>query len=90
MEYLEFELPIKELEEQLQKCMVIGEESDVDVTETCAQIEKNLHRHARISIKTLPLGKKYNCQDIPAVPIPWITSMPFVEIPFWSSMETEM
>ncbi len=42
MEYLEFELPIKELEEQLQKCQIIGEESDVDVTETCQQIEKKL------------------------------------------------
>ena len=42
MEYLEFELPIKELEEQLQKCRVIGQESDVDVTETCSQIEKKL------------------------------------------------
>jgi len=26
MEYLDFELPIKELEEQLDKCMIIGEE----------------------------------------------------------------
>ena len=32
MEYLEFELPIKELEDQLQKCKIIGEESDVDVS----------------------------------------------------------
>ncbi|AZQ58623.1 acetyl-CoA carboxylase carboxyltransferase subunit alpha [Maribacter sp. MJ134] len=42
MEYLDFELPIKELEEQLDKCMIIGAESDVDVTETCKQIEKKL------------------------------------------------
>lgn len=42
MEYLDFELPIKELEEQLDKCMIIGEESEVDVTETCKQIEKKL------------------------------------------------
>ena len=42
MEYLDFELPIKELEDQLQKCQVIGEESEVDVTETCKQIEKKL------------------------------------------------
>lgn len=42
MEYLEFELPIKELEDQLLKCKVIGEESEVDVTETCTQIEKKL------------------------------------------------
>ncbi|GGG60349.1 acetyl-CoA carboxylase carboxyltransferase subunit alpha [Bizionia arctica] len=42
MEYLEFELPIKELEDQLQKCEIIGKESEVDVTETCKQIEKKL------------------------------------------------
>lgn len=42
MEYLEFELPIKELEDQLSKCQVIGKESDVDVTQTCEQIEKKL------------------------------------------------
>ena len=42
MEYLEFELPIKELEDQLQKCKVIGDESEVDVTETCKQIQEKL------------------------------------------------
>jgi len=42
MEYLDFELPIKELEEQLNKCAIIGEESDVDVSETCKQIEGKL------------------------------------------------
>ena len=42
MEYLDFELPIKDLEEQLTKCAVIGEESDVDVTATCKKIEKKL------------------------------------------------
>ncbi len=42
MEYLDFEQPIKELEEQLEKCSIIGQESDVDVTNTCKQIEKKL------------------------------------------------
>ena len=42
MEYLDFELPIKELEDQLSKCEIIGKESDVDVTQTCEQIEKKL------------------------------------------------
>ncbi|WP_026753170.1 acetyl-CoA carboxylase carboxyltransferase subunit alpha [Sediminibacter sp. Hel_I_10] len=42
MEYLDFELPIKELEDQLEKCQIIGEESDVDVTQTCKKIEKKL------------------------------------------------
>ncbi|NIJ45723.1 acetyl-CoA carboxylase carboxyl transferase subunit alpha [Wenyingzhuangia heitensis] len=42
MEYLDFELPIKELEEQLQKCAIIGEESEVDVTNTCKEIEEKI------------------------------------------------
>ena len=42
MEYLDFELPIKELEDQLDKCQVIGQESDVDVTATCEQIQQKL------------------------------------------------
>jgi acetyl-CoA carboxylase carboxyl transferase subunit alpha len=42
MEYLDFELPIKDLEEQLTKCEIIGKESNVDVSKTCQQIEKKL------------------------------------------------
>ncbi|MEO8254021.1 MAG: acetyl-CoA carboxylase carboxyltransferase subunit alpha [Flavobacterium sp.] len=42
MEYLDFELPIKELEDQLDKCQVIGQESDVDVTATCTKINEKL------------------------------------------------
>jgi acetyl-CoA carboxylase carboxyl transferase subunit alpha len=42
MEYLDFELPIKELHDQLNKCKLIGKNSDIDVTETCDQIEKKL------------------------------------------------
>ncbi len=42
MEYLDFEQPIKELEEQFEKCSVIGQQSDVDVSNTCKQIEKKL------------------------------------------------
>ncbi|WP_274476356.1 acetyl-CoA carboxylase carboxyltransferase subunit alpha [Mangrovimonas aestuarii] len=53
MEYLEFELPIKELEEQLAKCQLIGEESDVDVTETCKQIEKKLQETKKEIYKNL-------------------------------------
>ena len=42
MEYLDFEQPIKELDQQLEKCQNIGEESDVDVTQTCNNINKRL------------------------------------------------
>ena len=42
MEYLDFELPIKDLEDQLEKCQVIGQESNIDITNTCKQIEKKI------------------------------------------------
>jgi acetyl-CoA carboxylase carboxyl transferase subunit alpha len=40
MEYLDFELPIKELEDQLAKCQVIGQ--NLRCTNTCKQINKKL------------------------------------------------
>ena len=39
MEYLDFELPLKELEDQLDKCNVIGDESKVDVRDTCKKLK---------------------------------------------------
>ena len=42
MEYLDFESPIKELQEQYSKACQIGEDSDVDVSNTCKQIEQKL------------------------------------------------
>ena len=42
MEYLDFELPVKELQEQIAKCQAIGNESSVDVTETCKLLTEKL------------------------------------------------
>lgn len=42
MEYLEFESPIKELQEQYNKCALVGEESGVDVRASCRQIEDKI------------------------------------------------
>ncbi len=42
MEYLDFEQPIKELMEQYEKCTIVGEESGVDVSATCKQIEEKI------------------------------------------------
>ncbi|MCG8184018.1 acetyl-CoA carboxylase carboxyltransferase subunit alpha [Tenacibaculum piscium] len=53
MEYLDFELPIKELEDQLVKCVAIGEESEVDVTETCSKLEKKLEKAKKEIYKNL-------------------------------------
>ncbi len=53
MEYLDFELPIKELNEQYIKACKIGEESDVDVTNTCVQIKKKLEETKKNIYKNL-------------------------------------
>jgi len=53
MEYLDFELPIKELQEQYEKACKIGEESDVDVTKTCSEIEKKLEATKKDIYKNL-------------------------------------
>lgn len=42
MEYLDFELPIKEIVDQLTKCKLIGDENEIDVTDTCEQLEQKL------------------------------------------------
>ncbi len=68
MEYLDFELPIKELEDQLQKCMVIGEESDVDVTETCSQIEKKLQETRKEIYKNLTAWQRVQLSRHPNRP----------------------
>ena len=39
MEYLEFEQPIKDLEEQLQSCQIVGEGSGVNIKQACVEIE---------------------------------------------------
>ncbi len=42
MEYLDFELPIKELMEQYDTCSIVGEESGVDMKLACSQIEDKI------------------------------------------------
>ncbi|MFT4832638.1 MAG: acetyl-CoA carboxylase carboxyl transferase subunit alpha [Psychroserpens sp.] len=68
MEYLDFELPIKELEEQLDKCMIIGKESDVDVTETCKQIEKKLSETRKEIYKNLTAWQRVQLSRHPNRP----------------------
>ena len=42
MEFLEFELPVKEILDQIEKCKSIKDESDVDVTKTYNLLQKKL------------------------------------------------
>ncbi len=68
MEYLEFELPIKELEEQFEKACAIGEESEVDVTDTCKQIEKKLKETKKEIYKNLTPWQRVQLSRHPSRP----------------------
>src|SRR5690606_1324436 len=68
MEYLDFELPIKELEQQLDKCSIIGKESDIDVTDTCKQIEKKLIQTKKEIYKNLTPWQRVQLSRHPSSP----------------------
>jgi len=68
MEYLDFELPIKELEEQLTKCVLIGKDSDVDVTETCKNIETKLLKTKKDIYKNLTAWQRVQLSRHPNRP----------------------
>ena len=68
MEYLDFEMPIKELQDQLQKCKIIGEESDVDVTQTCKKIEKKLLETKKEIYKNLTAWQRVQMSRHPERP----------------------
>lgn len=68
MEYLDFELPIKELQEQLNKCQIIGEESEVDVTETCKKIEDKLAKAKKDIYKNLTAWQRVQLSRHPNRP----------------------
>jgi len=68
MEYLDFELPIKELEDQLDKCIIIGEESDVDVSKTCKGIEKKLEKTKKEIYKNLTAWQRVQLSRHPSRP----------------------
>lgn len=68
MEYLDFELPIKELEDQLDKCQIIGQESDVDVSQTCEQIEIKLEETKKKIYSNLTAWQRVQLSRHPSRP----------------------
>ena len=68
MEYLDFEMPIKDLEEQLKKCELIGKESDVDMAESCKNIEKKLVKTKKDIYKNLTAWQRVQLSRHPNRP----------------------
>ncbi len=68
MEYLDFELPIKELHEQLAKCEILGKESDVDVSATADQIQQKLEETKKNIYQNLTAWQRVQLSRHPSRP----------------------
>ena len=68
MEYLDFELPVKELNDQLEKFKKIASESDVDVTETCKSLNKKLVNVKKKLYKNLTAWQRVQLSRHPSRP----------------------
>ena len=68
MEYLDFELPVKELQEQIAKCQAIGNESSVDVTETCKLLTDKLDTAKKSIYSNLSPWQKVQLSRHPSRP----------------------
>ena len=68
MEYLDFELPVKELDEQIAKCKALGNESSVDVTETFKLLIKQLEDTKKTIYSNLTAWQRVQLSRHPSRP----------------------
>ena len=68
MEYLDFEQPIKDLEDQLDKCLTIEEESGIDISDSCKKIELKLEEVRKEIFSNLTAWQKVQMARHPSRP----------------------
>ncbi len=68
MEYLDFELPIKDLREQILNCKTLGEQSNVDVSKTSKQLEGKLENTMRKVYSNLSAWQRVQLSRHPSRP----------------------
>ncbi len=68
MEYLEFEKPIMALTDQLQKCIELGKENGVDVSDTAKQLKKKIESTKKEIYKKLTPWQKVQLSRHPNRP----------------------
>ena len=85
MEYLDFEEPIKDLHQQIEKCKDIGNESSVDVSETCDLLELKLTKTMKEIYGNLNAWQRVQLSRHPSRPytldyINYLTNGTFLEL----------
>lgn len=68
MEFLEFEQPIKELQDQLKSCQLVGEDNGVDVRQACKQIELSIEESKKKIYSNLTAWQKVQLSRHPSRP----------------------
>ena len=68
MEYLDFEIPLKELEDQLSECKLIGDKSDIDVSETCKKLMEKIKKTKKEIYKNISPWQRVQLSRHPSRP----------------------
>tara|TARA_B100001109_G_scaffold134622_1_gene109579 strand:- start:1913 stop:2869 length:957 start_codon:yes stop_codon:yes gene_type:complete len=85
MEYLDFELPLKDLKDQLEKCYIIGEESKVDIRATSKKLKEKIEAKKKELYSNLTPWQRVQLSRHPSRPytldyIKYITNDNFLEL----------
>ena len=85
MEYLDFELPLKYLKDQLEKCYIIGDESKVDVRATSKKLKEKIEAKKKELYSNLTPWQRVQLSRHPSRPytldyIKYITNDNFLEL----------
>tara|TARA_B110000444_G_scaffold260659_1_gene308506 strand:- start:512 stop:1465 length:954 start_codon:yes stop_codon:yes gene_type:complete len=85
MEYLDFEIPLKILEDQLNECKLIGDKSEIDVSETCKKLLKKIKTTKKEIYKNISPWQRVQLSRHPSRPytldyIKFLTNDTFLEL----------
>ena len=68
MEYLDFETPLKDLEDQLIECKLIGDKSEIDVSETCKKLMEKIKKTKKEIYKNISPWQRVQLSRHPSRP----------------------
>ena len=68
MEYLDFEIPLKDLEDQLIECKLIGDKSEIDVSETCKKLMEKIKKTKKEIYKNISPWQRVQLSRHPSRP----------------------
>ncbi|MDG2367677.1 MAG: acetyl-CoA carboxylase carboxyltransferase subunit alpha [Flavobacteriaceae bacterium] len=85
MEYLDFETPLKDLEDQLIECKLIGDKSDIDVSQTCKKLTNKIQETKKQIYKNITPWQRVQLSRHPSRPytldyIKALTNNTFLEL----------